>query len=280
MATKQDTAGRGMLRARLGDVDLEYEVCGAGQAVLLIHAGVSADWFLNLMDEPVLAGGFRLIRYHRVGYAGSDHVDGPVSIADQASHAWLLLRHLGIDRAHVVGHSSSANMALQLTLDHPEAVQSLALLEIALLAVPSGPYAPQALERYRAGDKAGAIDVWMRGVCGPDYRAVMDRVLPGAVDRAVADADTFFGQELPGLREWAFGADEAKRIERPVLAVLGARSNEVTPVFDQRHELLLSWLPDVEPFVLPDATHLLHLQNPTGMARRLATFFASHGDEG
>jgi pimeloyl-ACP methyl ester carboxylesterase len=58
--------------------------------------------------------------------------------------------------------------------------------------------------------------------------------------------------------------------------VLGARTREVTPVFDQRHELLLAWLPNVEPFVLPDATHLLHLQNRLGMANGLAAFFARH----
>jgi pimeloyl-ACP methyl ester carboxylesterase len=57
------------------------------------------------------------------------------------------MRHLGIERAHVVGHSSSAIMALQLALDAPDRVLSLALLEPALLAVPSGPYAGEAIGR-------------------------------------------------------------------------------------------------------------------------------------
>ena len=38
----------------------------------------------------------------------------------------------------------------------------------------------------------------------------------------------------------------------------------------------VSWLPDVEPFELPGATHLLHLENPRGMAEALASFFARH----
>jgi hypothetical protein len=37
-----------------------------------------------------------------------------------------------------------------------------------------------------------------------------------------------------------------------------------------------SWLPDVESFVLPEATHLLHVQNPRGMAEALASFYARH----
>jgi len=75
--------------------------------------------------------------------------------------------------------------------------------------------------------------------------------LPGVVEQAVRDAGTFFDRELPALRGWTFGQAQAKRIEQPVLAVLGARSGEVGPAFGERHDLLLAWLPDVEPFVLP-----------------------------
>jgi pimeloyl-ACP methyl ester carboxylesterase len=276
-ARRQVMRQRSLERAALEDgVELAYEARGAGEPVVLVHAGVCGDWFSGLMEEPALADRHRLVRYHRVGYGGSSHLPGPVSLADQAAHCRSLLRHLGIERAHVVGHSSSANIALQLALDAPGVVGSLALLETALLAVPTGPYGPAAVERYRAGDKAGAVDTWMRGVCGPDYRAALERALPGAVEQAVADADTFFAQELPAVRGWSFGQEDARRVTQPALAVLGARSREVTPVFDQRHELLLAWLPDVEPFVLPEATHLLHVQNPRGMAEGLAAFFARH----
>jgi len=261
-------------RAPIDGIELEYEVRGAGDPVLFIHGGLCAHWFKNLLDQPDLSGGHRLIRYHRVGYAGSDRVDGPVSIRRQAAHSRELMRHLDIERAHVVGHSSGADIALQLALDHPELVRSLALLETALLAVPTGPFAGEATHRYQIGDKAAAVDIWLRGVAGRDYRVTLDRVLPGAFDQAVDDADTFFGQELPAVREWSFGPEEAERVEQPVLAVLGARSKHVTSAFDQRHDLLLLWLPDVRPFVLADATHLMHLDNPTGMAERLARFFA------
>jgi pimeloyl-ACP methyl ester carboxylesterase len=48
------------------------------------------------------------------------------------------------------------------------------------------------------------------------------------------------------------------------------------PTFRERRELLLAWLLQVEPFILPDATHLLHVQHPRGMAEGLAAFFARH----
>lgn len=95
-------------------------------------------------------------------------------------------------------------------------------------------------------------------------------------ERAAADADTFFSQELPTLQAWSFSRDNASRIMQPPLAVIGEQSEQVSPIWRERQELLLSWLPDVEPFVLANATHLLHAANPSGMARGLADFFARH----
>ena len=264
------------MRAVVDDIELEYEVCGTGEPVVLIHAGVCGDWFKVLLAERALTDRYQLIRYHRVGYSGSGRVAGPVSVREQAEHCRLLMTGLGVARAHIVGHSSGGNIALQVALDHPESVRSLALLEAALLTVPSGPYAGHAMQRYQAGDRIAAVDIWMAGVAGPDYRAAMERVLPGALDHAAADADTFFGQELAAVREWNFSRDDARRIEQPVLCVLGERSEDVSRVFAQRHELLLDWLPNVEAYVLPRATHLLHVQNPGDMAERLASFMALH----
>ena len=116
----------------------------------------------------------------------------------------------------------------------------------------------------------------MQGVCGPGYRAVLDQALPRAFDQYVADADTFFGQQLPAMQQWSFTPEEARRITQPVLAVIGAKSKELSPIWNERQELLLAWLPNVEPFVLPDATHLLEVENPRGMAEGLAAFFARH----
>jgi pimeloyl-ACP methyl ester carboxylesterase len=266
--------------APIDGIELEYEVRGTGEPVVLIHAGVCADFFAPLIEQRVLTSRYTVLRYHRSGYAGSDRLPGAVSLAQQAEHCRALMRHLAIDRAHVVGHSSSASMALQLALDAPDAVQSLALLDPARPAAPSAVHMQMvnavvepALERYRAGDKAGAVDTWMRGVCGPDYRAALEQALPGAVDQAVADADTFFGQELPAVAQWSFGQEEAARIAQAALVVLGENS---IPVFRERRDLLLAWLPNAETFELPEATHLLHVQNPGAMANALAAFFSRH----
>jgi pimeloyl-ACP methyl ester carboxylesterase len=266
--------------AEIDGLALQYEVQGDGEPVLLIHPGIFADWFAPLFREPALASKYRLVRYHRVGCGGSSRTLGPLSLAQHAAHGRALLRHLGISRAHIVGHSSSGNVALQVAMDAPDVVQSLAVLEPALMSVPSATtsraFVGEAVQRYRAGDRAGAIDIFLRGTCGPGYRAVLDRSLPNAYEQAVADADSFFQQELPALQQWSFGPNDARRISQPVLAVVGARSLEFDPIWGERHDLLLKWLPDVEPFVVPNATHLLEVENPSAVAQALAGFLARH----
>ncbi|HSW22742.1 MAG TPA: alpha/beta hydrolase, partial [Burkholderiaceae bacterium] len=221
---------------------------------------------------------------HRVGYAGSSRVNGHVSIARQAAQVRALLQKLGIERAHIVGHSSGGNIALQLALDAPQLVRSLALLEPAL---PVGTTADRMLstrqdamasivQSWRNGDKASAVDGFMRMVSGPAYRAPFDRALPGAFERGLSDADTFFNQELPAIQQWQLAPDDARRITQPVLAVMGAKSPEVSPIWSARQQWLLQSLPNAESFVLPDATHLLHVQHPRAMAQALAAFFARH----
>jgi 3-oxoadipate enol-lactonase len=262
-----------MKRAALDGVELEYEILGDGEPIVLVHHGAGADWFNPLLAEPALAGRFCLLRYHRAGYAASSRLAGALTFAQEAANFRSLMRYLGFERAHVVGHSASGCIALQVALDVSECVHSLALLEPALMTVPSPPEVPQALELYRAGDTTTAVDTFLRGTCGPHYRAVLEKAIPGAVAQALADADTFFRHELPALRQWPFGPDEARRVRQPVLAVVGENSDSR---FHQRQKLLLEWLPNVEPFVLRGAGHLLHLENPSGMADGLAAFFARH----
>jgi pimeloyl-ACP methyl ester carboxylesterase len=267
-------------RASIDGLGLEYALYGTGEPVVLIHWGLCAAWAEPLLEEPALADRYRLLSYHRAGFGGSDGVECPIGIAGHARHCAALMRHLGIEQAHVVGQSSSAVIALQLALDFPDAVETLALMEPARPVPPTEDQArfirdfvAPAIVRYRAGDKAGAVDTFARGVFGAGYREPLERGLPGAFEQAITDADAFFGQELPALQEWSFAEADAARITQPVLAVGGEHT---APTFPGRAELLASWLPNVERFELRGATHLLHVQDPRGMAEALASFYVRH----
>jgi pimeloyl-ACP methyl ester carboxylesterase len=271
-----------MEQANVNGATLEYEVQGSGDPVVFIHGSHIAASFAPLMTDPALKDRFQLIRYHRRGFAGSSRHRGVQPISGQAADCLGLMRHLGIDRAHVVGHSYGGVIALQLALDSPEAVRSLSLLEPALLNVPSGAQAGEVLgatvEIYASGDKARAFDTFMQGICGKHYRGPLDANVPGGYDQAVADADTFWGVELVAHQEWTFTSAEAARITRPVLAVVGAESTTATgiPMWDEGHQILLEWFPQAKPFVLPSAAHMLQMENPHDMAVALADFLSNN----
>jgi pimeloyl-ACP methyl ester carboxylesterase len=259
----------------VNDVVLEYEATGSGEPVLLISP-VLADGFVPLLSEPALADGYQLIRYHKRGWVGSTHTPPPVSVADHAADAAVLLDQLGIRRAHIAGHSSGAAVAVQLALDHPESVHTLLLLELSLLSLPSGEtffeQAGPAFDAYTSGDHSRALAMFMTAVSGLEWtacRALLEDRIPGAVAQAVEDADTFFGVELPALVEWQFGPQQATDVDRPVLSVLGS---DTQPLWVEVAAFLRSSLPQVEELTVDGVGHLLHIQSPEPVARGMAEF--------
>ena len=215
-----------MDRAKVNGIELEYEVRGAGEPVLLIDMLI-ADCFVPLLPEPALAHRYQLIRYHKRGWVGSTHTPPPVSIGEHAADAAALLDHLGVRRAHIAGHSTGASIGAQLAVDHPEMVHTLTLLEPTLLSLPlGGPFLKAAgpvFEAYRSGDHSGAFAMFVAAASGLDWeacRALLEERIPGVVAQSIKDADTFFGVELPALTEWAFGAGAGCRHPpaRPVRA--------------------------------------------------------------
>lgn len=269
-----------MEKATVDDVSLEFEITGEGEAVVFIHGALIADSFRPILAHRALAGQFRCIAYHRRGYEGSTRSQAPVSIANQADDCHALLRQLGIERAHVVGHSFGGVVALKLAMDAPQLVCSLAVLEPALVLGANGPGYRASIahshDRYRSGDVAGAVHEFLHARFGPVYRGYLERNLPGAFDQAVRNAGSAFEVDMPPVADFTFGEPEARTITQPVLVVLGAESDALWPRFGETHRSLLAWLPDAESYVLPRATHALQLQNPSEMAAALADFLSRH----
>jgi pimeloyl-ACP methyl ester carboxylesterase len=270
-----------MQLVNVNGVDLEYEVAGSGEPLLLISP-VLADGFAPLLSAPALAD-YRLIRYHRRGWCASTHTPGVVAIADHASDAAGLLEELGVARAHVAGHSSGAAVAAQLALDRPELVHTLVLLELSLLSVPAGAAFLQAagpvFEAFGSGDHEGAVAAFLSAVSGLDWapcRALLDERVPGAVDWAVRDAGTFFGVELPALVEWRFGPEQAAAIEQPVLSITGS---ETEPLWLDVAAFLRASVPNVEDCWIEGIGHLLHIQCAEPVARAIAGFLGRHAIE-
>ncbi|MEU8231411.1 alpha/beta hydrolase [Actinoplanes sp. NPDC048967] len=249
---------------------------GDGEPLLLIHGGGLADWLTPLAATPELAD-HRVIRMVRAGYTGGPLPAG-LTVADHARHAATLLRQLDAAPAHIVAHSSGSTIALQLAVDDPAAVRTVALCEpplIDALADPAdmealhaafGPVLGAAMAATARGDHATAFDAFMAMVCGPDYRAVMNDVLGAGVVEAAADhCGAFFAGELPAVGAWRF--DPA--VTRPVLLIQGADS---PPPVHRLVAQLAGLLPEAAIATVDHANHLMPLSAPAELGAVVARF--------
>src|SRR5512135_1014124 len=211
-----------MEHLEVDDVVMEYEVHGQGEPVLLIHLSVLADGLARpLRSQPELASRYQLIHYYRRGYMGSSLGAKPLTAALEAGDAAALLRHLGVKTAHVVGHSFGGSIALQLAVDAPDLVHSLALLEPLLPAAPGaqdrlGALFGPVLEAYRSGNKRQAVEIFNNATFGPGWETIIGQAIPGGIEQMVKAVDTFIMGELKPLQEWEFGPAEAAAIKQPV----------------------------------------------------------------
>ena len=148
----------------------------------------------------------------------------------------------------------------------------MALLEPAARGISSSEQVVTALQpvfaAYRAGNTAEAVDRFLRHVCGDGYRAALEQAVPGAFDEALDEADLFFQAEMPAVQQWSFGPRDAERVTQPVLNVLGSQSAQR---FVEGAALVQSWFPHAERLSVPDAGHLLMVQNPTASHRACTT---------
>jgi pimeloyl-ACP methyl ester carboxylesterase len=108
---------------------LYYEETGAGDPVLFIHefAGNHRTWAAQM---TTLGKTHRCIAYSARGYPPSDVPadDGAYGQDIALGDAIAVLEALGIERAHIVGHSMGAYTALHVGLKHPDRCLSVAAL--------------------------------------------------------------------------------------------------------------------------------------------------------
>lgn len=104
-----------------------YEESGSGEPLVLIHGGaVDTRFFKD--NVPALAERFRVIGTDLWGHGRSPDREGPYSLASFASDVAELIERVAGGRAHVVGHSIGAAVALTLALARPELVDRLAMI--------------------------------------------------------------------------------------------------------------------------------------------------------
>ena len=103
---------------------------GQGEPVILLH-GIPTWSFLYNEVIPLLARGHRVIAPDFLGHGYSDKRDFfDRSLLAQTKMILRLMDHLGIERAHFVGHDTGGGVSLIMAIEHPERVNRLVLTNV------------------------------------------------------------------------------------------------------------------------------------------------------
>ena len=117
-----------------GEATINCVVGGSGPPVLLLH-GYPQCLAMWARVAPMLAEKYTVVAGDLRGYGDSSK---PRCLPDKSNYAFramaadqvAVMKHLGFDKFRLIGHDRGARTAHRLTLDHPDAVQSLAVLDI------------------------------------------------------------------------------------------------------------------------------------------------------
>ena len=108
------------------DVRLHCAEAGAGEVLILLHGnGEDSTYFVHQI--PFLAKHFRVLAVDSRGHGRSPRGGGALSIEGFADDLADFMDERGIARAHLLGFSDGANVAMAFALRRPERVRKLIL---------------------------------------------------------------------------------------------------------------------------------------------------------
>ena len=242
--------------APVGDVQLYYEIQGAGEPILFIHGGggsIAGSWPSDYVTQ--LSRDFRVILADSRGHGRTAEGPGPITYGRLTFDIVRLLDHLGIDRAHVVGHSMGAITGLHLLVDFPDRVRTVTLL--------AGAYH---VDNYR-----------------PDAYVEMRRELD-AVIRGEQPASRWASRPVSVLKKLrdsllngpTLRLQVLETIDRPTLIVAAGQDTFFAPsVAEDMHK----HIPSSELIVFPDATHRVQVTNVKELVPAIRDFIKRRGGQ-
>jgi pimeloyl-ACP methyl ester carboxylesterase len=265
-----------MATARLSNGEVYFEESGAGEPIVLMPGlGHGAAYYEKTM--PLLAPLGHVIALEPRGVGRSTSRTDRYSVETWAADVIELLDHLGASRAHLVGSSLGACVALQAAVDFPERVASI-------VSVAGFSELDRSLElnfRMRIGiiEKLGLgevlaahIAMWTLGrtfINTPEGEAAVERLFDSvrrnsperylAFIRAILE----FGRVEP----WQKGAPKLTsrlpEIGVPTCVVVGGQ-DILTPVFVSQQ--IADAIPGAELHVIPECGHITFTERPAETA--------------
>lgn len=245
---------------RANDLEIAYDVLGAGPPLVMLHGATSSGRETFAAQIPSLASGFRLYLPDARGH-GSTRWDAAAGFRGE----WLVddlvafVDGLGLATFHLMGFSMGAMTALGFAARASDRVRTLVIVGIATAREPRGSVTRRLMdpERIVRDDPAWAADL----------ARTFDRAQgPGAWQRLLpAIAEDVATQPL-------LSAGELRRITPPTLVMCGDRDPfvPVGQAWDLARQVRHGRL-----FVAPDSGHDVLTQQPSLALEALGSFYRS-----
>ncbi|MEP5195423.1 MAG: alpha/beta hydrolase [Roseobacter sp.] len=117
--------------ADVNDQQICYSIGGNGPPVLLLH-GFPQTHAMWHRVAPILAQEFTVVASDLRGYGHSSKPPGttPYSFRHMGCDQHALMQHLGFEQYHLAGHDRGARVAHRLSLDFPDSLISLTVMDI------------------------------------------------------------------------------------------------------------------------------------------------------
>ncbi|PKL09888.1 MAG: alpha/beta hydrolase [Spirochaetae bacterium HGW-Spirochaetae-7] len=119
-----------MARADINGVGLEYQLSGTGPETVVLLNGIAmsiSHW--KPVADRLVGAGYRVLAHDLRGQLLSDKPPEPYSFEEHARDLSALLAQLGVDKAHIVGTSYGAEVALTFARDFPAACLSVVSID-------------------------------------------------------------------------------------------------------------------------------------------------------
>ena len=115
-----------MPKATIADAEIYYETHGQGTPILLVSGlgGVASYWTPNI---PAFSQKYQVVIHDHRGTGQSSRSKIRYSVEQMAGDVLGLMDELGIDKAHLVGHSTGGAIGQTLAVTHPERLRSLVI---------------------------------------------------------------------------------------------------------------------------------------------------------
>jgi pimeloyl-ACP methyl ester carboxylesterase len=225
-----------------------YEVSGAGDPLILLHAGAetSASW---AEDVLIFAQQFRVYALDSRGHGRTANPARELSYRTMAEDVAAFCAALGIAHPFICGHSDGGNIALELGMRHPEVPRALVMSGV----VHSGSdHYTAALQAYLGVDQ----------IAGPQDLLKIEQKLPGLVARLQTLHDAFQHPDYwktlltEAWQMWnaplGYTPGDFQAITAPALVLLGDR-DEFLPI--EEAVALYRALPHAELGIVPNSGH-------------------------